>query len=64
MLEELAPEASPVEWIEVLEQALSPQDLAELHGAAQRVLASFPTHPGLLFLSGVSRPIQTDDDPR
>lgn len=64
ILEGLAPEASPIEWIEVLEQALSPQDLAELHGAAQRVLASFPTHPGLLFLSGVSRPIQTDDDPR
>lgn len=64
MLERMAPEATPIEWIAALEQANSPQDLAELHGAAQRVLASFPTHPGLLFLSAVSRPMQTDDDPR
>ena len=64
ILEELPPEATPAEWISVIEQAISPQDLAEIHGAAQRVLASFPTHPGLLFISGVSRPIQTDDDPR
>lgn len=66
LLELLDPGADPSEWIEILvneDHALSPQDLAELHGAAQRVLASFPTHPGLLFLSAVSRPIQTFDDP-
>src|SRR3546814_15585927 len=53
-------------WIAVLtndEHPLSPQDLAELHGAAQRGLASFPTHPGLLFLAGLSRPLQTEADP-
>lgn len=66
VLETMEPEADPAAWIGVLdndEHPLSPQDLAELHGAAQRVLASFPTHPGLLFLSGVSRPLQTDSDP-
>src|SRR3546814_18297112 len=60
------PEVDPEAWIAVLtndEHPLSPQDLAELHGAAQRVLASFPTHPGLLFLSGLSRPLQTEADP-
>ena len=65
-LESLEPTADPETWVRILvndEHPLSPQDLAELHGAAQRVLASFPTHPGLLFLSGVSRPMQTDADP-
>jgi ATP-dependent DNA helicase RecQ len=65
-LEGLDPAADPEAWIRILasdEHPLSPQDLAELHGAAQRVLASFPTHPGLLFLSAVSRPLQTDADP-
>lgn len=65
-LEGMPPEAHPDAWIELLideKHPLSPQDLAELHGAAQRVLASFPTHPGLLFLSGVSRPLQSKDDP-
>src|SRR3546814_15333283 len=28
-----------------------------------RVLASFPIHPVLLFLSGLSRPLQTEADP-
>src|SRR3546814_5765522 len=62
VLEAMEPEVDPEAWIAVLtndEHPLSPQDLAELHGAAQRVLASFPTHPGLLFLSGLSRPLQT-----
>src|SRR3546814_16749779 len=62
----MGPEVDPEAWIAVLtndEHPLSPQDLAELHGAAQRVLASFPTHPGLLFLSGLSRPLQTEADP-
>lgn len=66
VLEAMEPEADSVKWIAVLDNEdhpLSPQDLAELHGAAQRVLASFPTHPGLLFLSGVSRPFQTEADP-
>src|SRR3546814_13222619 len=61
----MEPEVDPEAWIAVLtndEHPLSPQDLAELHGAAQRVLASFPTHPGLLFLSGLSRPLQTEAD--
>lgn len=64
LLEALAPEAAPAEWLTILQEALSPQDLAELHGAAQRVLASFPTNPGLLFISAVSRPMQTDEDPK
>jgi hypothetical protein len=42
----------------------SPQNLAELHGAAQRVLESYPTHPGILFLSAISRPLESPDDER
>lgn len=63
LLEKMAAEADPASWIEMLEDAVSPQDLAELHGAAQRILASFPIHPGLLFVSAISRPMQTEDDP-
>src|SRR3546814_8382506 len=66
VLEAMEPEVDPEAWIAVLtndEHPLSPQDLAELHGAAQRVLASFPTHPGLLLLSGLSPPLQTEADP-
>lgn len=65
-LERLEIAADPEDWIAILNDdahPLSPQDLAELHGAAQRVLGSFPTHPGLLFLSAVSRPLQSEADP-
>jgi ATP-dependent DNA helicase RecQ len=71
-LEALDIKTAPSEWVSLVEStpmALdnglpSPQNLAELHGAAQRVLESYPTHPGLLFLSAVSRPIESADDER
>jgi ATP-dependent DNA helicase RecQ len=63
MLEALPLEAQVSEWIAILDAATSPQDLAEMHGATQRVLASYPTHPGLYFISALSRPMQTEDDP-
>jgi hypothetical protein len=71
-LEALDINALPSEWLELIDSAPmasaeglpSPQDLAELHGAAQRVLESYPTHPGILFLSAVSRPLESSDDER
>lgn len=35
----------------------NPDELKELHGAAQRVLESYPTHPSLLLLSAITRSI-------
>jgi len=61
-LEKLSSTASTAEWIEILFQTNSPQDLAELHGACQRVLESNPGHPGLLFITAVSRPFATEGD--
>lgn len=61
-LESLPVESSPEEWLGILQKPTSPQDLAELHGAAQRVIASYPTHPGLLFITALSRPFVTTED--
>ena len=54
-LEALASDSPPEQWLDILETVESPQDLGELHGAVQRVLESYPTHPGLLFIAAVSR---------
>jgi len=61
-LENLKADSSPIEWRTVIERAESPQDLAELHGASQRVLESYPTHPGLLLISAATRPIRAAVD--
>ena len=62
VLESLPVESAPEKWLGILQQPTSPQDLAELHGAAQRVIASYPTHPGLLFITALSRPFLTTED--
>lgn len=62
LLEELERNASPNMWTEILFLATSPQDLSELHGATQRVLESYPTHPGLLFIAAVSRSFNQAED--
>jgi ATP-dependent DNA helicase RecQ len=61
-LEKLRADSEPSEWHGLMELAETPQELAELHGACQRVLESYPTHPGLLLISGVTRPVKTPVD--
>jgi ATP-dependent DNA helicase RecQ len=61
-LERLRADTEPSEWQALMDLAEAPQDLAELHGACQRVLESYPTHPGLLLISGVTRPVKTAVD--
>lgn len=42
-------------WTKIARSAEAPVDIDELRGAAARVLESYPTHPGLLFLSAITR---------
>ena len=42
-------------WGKIVSSAVSPVDVDELRGAVARVLESYPTHPGLLFLSAITR---------
>ncbi len=62
LLEALAPDGVPSTWLQILTEVKSPQELGELHGAAQRVLESYPSHPGLLFLAAISRPLLNAND--
>ncbi|WP_167081427.1 RecQ family ATP-dependent DNA helicase [Massilia aquatica] len=55
-LEELAKIAPhPKAWSKIARAVEAPAEVDELHGAAVRVLESYPTNAGLLFLSAVSR---------
>lgn len=49
-------------WQDLLTSVGSRDELAELHGACQRVLESYPTHPGLLSISASTRLKPTRDD--
>lgn len=49
-------------WHDLLSAVDSRDELRELHGACQRVLESFPTHPGLLAISAATRLKPTKDD--
>lgn len=42
-------------WAKIARSVEAPVDVDELRGAAARVLESYPTHPGLLFLSAITR---------
>lgn len=42
-------------WTKIARSVEAPVDVDELRGAAARVLESYPTHPGLLFLSSITR---------
>ncbi|WP_423708727.1 DEAD/DEAH box helicase [Undibacterium sp. WLX3042] len=42
-------------WEKISSSVEAPVEVDELHGAVSRVLESYPTHPGLLFLSAISR---------
>ena len=51
-------------WMNIARGVEAPVDVDELRGAAARVLESYPTHPGLLFLSAITRrnPSQGEKD--
>lgn len=51
-----------VSWNDILTSVDSRDDLGELHGACQRVLESYPTHPGLLSISASTRLRPTQND--
>ena len=55
-LEELAKLGLAISaWSNIARTVEAPAEVDELHGAAARVLESYPTNPGLLFLSAASR---------
>lgn len=49
-------------WTKIARSVEAPVDVDELHGAAARVLESYPTHPGLLFLSAITRRNPSDGE--
>ena len=61
-LEVMAHSEVATAWHELLISVGSRDELAELHGACQRVLESYPTHPGLLSISASTRLKPTKDD--
>lgn len=55
-LEQLAKvELSTGAWSKIAQVIEAPAEVDELHGAAARVLESYPTNPALLFLCAISR---------
>ena len=49
-------------WTKIARSVEAPVDVDELRGAAARVLESYPTHPGLLFLSAITRRNPSDGE--
>lgn len=49
-------------WAQIAGSVEAPVDVDELRGAAARVLESYPTHPGLLFLSAITRRNPSDGE--
>jgi ATP-dependent DNA helicase RecQ len=63
-LEALAKTDDVLSWTELVHRAASPDEIRELHGACSRVLESFPTHPGLLCISALTRLAPNGDELR
>ena len=55
VIENLAMQPSIENWIGLVKEVDQLDDMRELHGACQRVLESYPSHPALLFISAVTR---------
>ena len=51
-------------WKDLVDRVDSPDEFKELHGACSRVLESYPTHPGLLCVSAVTRLAPSPDEVR
>lgn len=60
-LEALVADTKQLSWTELLLRVDSRDEVKELHGACQRVLESYPTHPGLLAISAITRLNPTKD---
>ncbi len=60
-LEALVADPQLLAWTELLLRVDSRDEVKELHGACQRVLESYPTHPGLLAISAITRLNPTND---
>ena len=54
-LEVLAKAEDLLDWKVLVDEVQSRDEIRELHGACQRVLESYPSHPGLLFISSATR---------
>ena len=54
-LEILAKADELLDWKALVDEVQSRDEIRELHGSCQRVLESYPTHPGLLFISSATR---------
>ena len=52
---ELSTRMNPEEWFKVLSQVTGIDGITKLLGACRRQLENFPSHPGLLLLSGLCR---------
>lgn len=63
-LEALANTDDILSWTELVYRAGSPDETRELHGACSRVLESYPTHPGLLSISALTRLTPNADELR
>jgi len=63
-LEALAKTDDIQSWKALLDQVGTPDEIAELHGACQRVIESFPTHAGLRAISAVTRRNPSADEIR
>ena len=65
-LEILAKTDEALGWTELVYRAGagSPDEVRELHGACSRVLESYPTHPGLLCISALTRLAPNADELR
>lgn len=60
-IEEIAKHRTVSGWEPLVEAIGQRDDLLELHGACQRVLESYPSHPGLLLLSCITRLENSDN---
>ena len=49
-------------WREIIEKITNPIDAGEIRGLSIRSLESYPDHPGLLFVRGVSEMMCSDRD--
>lgn len=54
-LEAVATDPGPLAWKKLLDLIDNRDDVKELHGSCQRVVESYPTHPGLLSISAATR---------
>jgi ATP-dependent DNA helicase RecQ len=61
-LEILAKAEDLQDWKALVDEVQSRDEIRELHGACQRVLESYPTHPGLLFISSATRLNPNNDE--